>query len=127
MACFRQSKRRAAQFLSMILNQPASAGWMVLLQNRAAAAVKPAYDELAEQLATQAVRHIDESPTKEGPAKAWVWTFVAATFTFFTCRTSRAAEVLGGRRDLSKSMIRTLAEKWGLDANTLIGARRQAA
>jgi transposase len=94
MACFRQSKRRAAQFMSMILNQPASAGWMVLLQHRAAQAVKPAYDELAAHLATQAVLHIDESPTKEGPAKAWVWTFVAATFTFFSCRTSRAAEVL---------------------------------
>jgi transposase len=78
----------------MILNQPASAGWMVLLQNRAAEAVKPAYDELAEQLAEQAVQNIDESPTKEGTAKAWVWTFVAATFTFFACRTSRAADVL---------------------------------
>jgi transposase len=94
MACFRQSKRRAAQFLSMILNQPASAGWMVLLQNRAAEAVRPAYDELAEQLARQAALNIDESPTKEGQAKAWVWTFVAATFTFFACRTSRAADVL---------------------------------
>jgi len=93
MACFRQSKRRAAQFLSMILNQPASAGWMVLLQNRAAAAVKPAYDELAEQLAEQRVLHIDESPTKEGQAKAWVWTFVAASFTVFACRVSRAADV----------------------------------
>ena len=94
MACFRQSKRRAAQFLSLILNQPASAGWMVLLQNRAAEAVKPAYDELAEQLAEQAVMNIDESPTKEGQAKAWVWTFVAVSFTFFACRTSRAADVL---------------------------------
>ena len=94
MACFRQSKRRAAQFLSMILNQPASAGWLVLLQNRAAEAVRPAYDELAEQLARQAALNIDESPTKEGQAKAWVWTFVAATFTFFACRTSRAADVL---------------------------------
>jgi HTH-type transcriptional regulator/antitoxin HigA len=37
--------------------------------------------------------------------------------------TSRAAEVLNGRRELSKAMIRTLVEKWGLDANTLIGAR----
>ena len=94
MACFRQSKRRAAQFLSMILNQPASAGWMVLLQNRAAEAVKPAYDELAKQLPEQSMMNIDESPTKEGQAKAWVWTFVAATFTFFACRTSRAATVL---------------------------------
>ncbi len=94
MACFRQSKRRAAQFLSMILNQPASAGWMVLLQKRAAEAVQPAYDELASQLAAQAVMNIDESPRKEGQAKAWVWTFVATTFTFFACRTSRAADVL---------------------------------
>ncbi|MBZ0230120.1 MAG: transcriptional regulator [Bauldia sp.] len=39
---------------------------------------------------------------------------------------SRAAEVLNGKRDLSKAMIRTLAEEWGLDANTLIGARRAA-
>lgn len=93
MACFRQSKRRAAKFLSMILNQPASAGWMVLLQNRAAKAVQTAYDELAEQLPAQSVLNIDESPTKEGQTKAWVWTFVATTFTFFTCRTSRAAEV----------------------------------
>ena len=93
MACFRQSKRRAAKFLTMILNQPASAGWMVLLQNRAAEAVEPAYNELAEQLPEQPVLHVDESPTKEGPAKAWVWTFVATTFTFFTCRTSRTADV----------------------------------
>jgi len=93
MACFRQSKRRAAQFLSTILNQPASAGWMVLLQNRAAEAVLPAYNELAEQLPDQPVLHIDESPTKEGTSKAWVWTFVAKTFTVFTCATSRAADV----------------------------------
>ena len=40
---------------------------------------------------------------------------------------SRAAEVLGGKRDLSKAMIRALAEEWGLDANTLVGVRRRAA
>jgi transposase len=93
MACFRQSKRRAAQFLSLVLHQPASAGWMVTLQNRVAHAVLPPYDELAQQLPTQPVLLIDESPTKQGQFKAWVWTFVAATFTFFACRTSRAAEV----------------------------------
>lgn len=40
---------------------------------------------------------------------------------------SRAAEVPGGRRELSKAMIRALVEHWGLDANTLIGAGRHAA
>jgi transposase len=94
MACFRQSKRRAAQFLGMILNQPASAGWLVLLQNRCAAAVQPAYDHLAARLPDQAVLHIDESPTKEGPSKAWLWTVVAPDFTFFACQTSRGGEVL---------------------------------
>lgn len=94
MACFRQSKRRAAQFLSTILNQPASAAWMVRLQNRCACAVQPAYDQLASQLPKEAVLHIDESPTKEGSAKSWVWTIVAKGFTFFACRTSRSGEVL---------------------------------
>jgi len=82
MACFRQSKRRAAQFLGLILNQPACAGWMVVLQNRAAEAVRPAYDELARHLPREPVLLLDESPTKQGPAKAWVWTFVAAVHLF---------------------------------------------
>lgn len=94
MACFRQSKRRAAQFLGMILNQPASPAWMVLLQIRCAEAVRPGYDDLAARLPGQGVLNVDESPTREGTAKAWVWTFVADTFTLFACRTSRGAEVL---------------------------------
>jgi transposase len=94
MSCFRQSKRRAALFLGMILGQPASHGWMVSLQDVAAEAVQPAYDELVGQLPGQAVLSIDESPTKEGRAKSWIWTFVAATFTLFANRTSRAADIL---------------------------------
>ena len=93
MACFRQSKSRAAAFLGMVLGQPASAAWMVALQNRAAEAVQPACDELASQLPCQPVLHIDESPTKEGKTRSWVWTFVARAFTFFACRTTRAADV----------------------------------
>jgi transposase len=34
---------------------------------------------------------MDETPTKEGPAKAWLWTYVAAAFTVFAVRPSRAA------------------------------------
>jgi transposase len=94
MSCFRQSKRRAALFLSMILNQPACPGWMVSLQKLAAEAAQPAYDELVRQLRQQAVLYIDESPTKEGRSKSWIWTFVAATFTLFATRTSRAADIL---------------------------------
>jgi len=93
MACFRQSKRRAALFLSTILNQPACPAWMVSLQNRAAEAVQPAYDELVAALPSETSLYLDESPSKEGQRKSWVWTFVAATFTVFACRLSRGAEV----------------------------------
>ncbi|MGD9739614.1 MAG: type II toxin-antitoxin system HigA family antitoxin [Bauldia sp.] len=39
---------------------------------------------------------------------------------------SRAAEVLAGKRELSKAMIRALVEHWNLDAATLIGAKAAA-
>jgi transposase len=93
MACFRQSKRRAALFLSTILKQPASPAWMVCLQTIASAAVQPAYEELTAALPSEKTLYLDESPSKEGPSKSWVWTFVAQTFTVFACRLSRAAEV----------------------------------
>jgi len=66
MACFRQSKRRAALFLSTILNQPACPAWMVCLQNRAAEAVRPAYEELIAALPSEKSLYLDESPSKEG-------------------------------------------------------------
>ena len=94
MACFRQSKRRAAQFLGTILNQPASAGWMVLLQNRCAEAVQPAYDELAAQLPdasrTEHRRIADQGRLGQGLGVD----LRRPTFTFFACRTSRGADVL---------------------------------
>jgi transposase len=94
MGCFKQSKRRVALFLEQVLNQPCSPGWVVKLQDRATAAVSPAYEELAAQLPTEPVLGIDESPTKEAQTKSWLWTFVAGSYTFFALRTTRAATVL---------------------------------
>ena len=94
MGCFKQSKRRVALFLEQVLNQPCSAGWVVKLQNRATAAITPAYEELAAQLPAEPVLGIDESPTKEAQAKSWLWTFVAGSYTLFALRTTRAATVL---------------------------------
>ena len=83
-----------ALFLEQVLNQPCSPGWVVKLQNQATAALTPAYEELARQLPAESVLGIDESPMKEGPVKSWLWTFVAATYTVFALRTTRAATVL---------------------------------
>jgi transposase len=94
MGCFRQSKRRTALFLESILNVPCSVGWVVKLQNRATAALRPAYAQLAAALPEQDVLGIDESPTKEGTRKSWLWTFVAKNFTFFAVRPTRKRLVL---------------------------------
>ena len=94
MGCFRQSKRRVSLFLEQVLGQPCSPGWVVKLQNQATAALRPAYEQFVGQLPAQEVLGIDESPTKEGRVKAWLWTCVAATFTVFALRTTRAATLL---------------------------------
>jgi len=94
MAYFRQSKRRTALFLEGLLNQPCCPALTVKMQTLATVAVRPAYEELATQLPTQEQLSIDESPTKQQLLKAWLWTFVAQTFTVFALRTTRAATVL---------------------------------
>jgi transposase len=91
MGCFRQSKRRVALFLEQILSQPCSAGWVVKLQNQATAALRPAYEELRARLPREGVLWLDETPTKEGPKKSWLWTYVATAFTVFAVRPSREA------------------------------------
>jgi transposase len=95
MGCFRQSKRRVALFLEQVLGQPCSPGWVVKLQKQATAALHAPYDQAVQQLPTQDQLGIDETPTKEGSAKAWLWGFVATTFTVFAIRTTRAATILG--------------------------------
>jgi transposase len=91
MGCFRQSKSRTALFLSTVLRQPCSTGWVVKLQNQATDALRPAYDGLAAQLPHEPVLSLDETATKEGTAKCWLWTYVAKNFTLFAVRPSREA------------------------------------
>lgn len=94
MGCFRQSKRRVALFLESVLNQPCSPAWVVKLQQQATSAITPACEELAQQLPAEKILGIDESPTRQAHTKAWLWTFVAARYTVFAVRTTRAATVL---------------------------------
>jgi transposase len=94
MAYFRQSKRRTALFLETLLNQPCCPALTVKMQGQVTAALRPAYQELAEALPSQPQLGIDESPTKEATTKAWLWTFVGRLFTVFALRGTRAATVL---------------------------------
>jgi len=94
MGAMRQSKRKSAWFLENILNIPCSPGWIVKLQNQATAALRPAYDDLVTRLPDEGRLNIDETPSKEGPLKTWLWAFVATTFTVFALRLTRKAEEL---------------------------------
>ncbi len=94
MAYFRQSKRRTALFLGTFLNQPCCPALTIKMQTQVTEVLRPAYDELVNELPTQPHLGIDESPTREAAKKAWLWTFVGAFFTVFAWRGSRAATVL---------------------------------
>jgi transposase len=94
MAYFRQSKRRTALFLETLLNQPCCPALTLKMQAQVTAALRPAYEELANDLPAQPALGIDESPTKEAATKAWLWTFVARLFTVFAVRGTRAGTVL---------------------------------
>ena len=94
MAYFRQSKRRTAEFLGTLLNQPCCPALTVKIQNQVTEALRPSYEELADELPTQDCLNIDETATKQENGKAWLWTFVARMFTVFTVRPTREATAL---------------------------------
>jgi len=91
MAYYRQSKRRTAEFLTTLLGQPCCAALTVKMQTQVTAAARPAYEELAAKLPTEEHVNADETATKEQNRKAWLWTFVARTFTVFAVRATREA------------------------------------
>jgi transposase len=77
-----------------LLGQPCCPALAVKMQNQLTAALRPAYDELAAQLPAQDHVSSDETATKERNGKAWLWTFVARTFTVFAVRATREATAL---------------------------------
>jgi transposase len=94
MGHFRQSKRRASMFLGDLLNIPCSPAWTVKIQSLVAAAVATPYEELRSKLTEQKQLYVDESPTKENKAKAWLWVAVAPMFAVFGIFGNRKRESL---------------------------------
>ena len=94
MGHFRQSKRRAASFLSDLLNMPCCAAATVKMQNRVSAALEQPYEDLKGLLAKNPNLSMDETPTKQANQKAWLWTAVASNFAVFAIFASRAATAL---------------------------------
>ena len=120
MGHFRQSKRRAAAFLTDLLNVPCSPAWTVRIQNLVAAALAEPYDELTRQLPGQDHLFVDESPTREARRKAWLWTAVARRFAVFGVFADRSREsllALIGRN--SSAVVHCDRAKMNLDGRPL--------
>jgi transposase len=100
MGHFRQSKRRAAFFLQDFLGMPCCPSLTVKMQNLVAGALEHPYEELRKSLGDEKQVNMDESPTKQGKQKAWLWTAVtcqAAVFAIFCSRKADALpKLLGG-------------------------------
>jgi hypothetical protein len=94
MGHFRQSKRRAFSFLSDLLNIPCSPAWTVKIQNLVSDALFEPYCQLQTELANQSQLYVDESPTKQHKAKAWLWVAVAPMFAVFGILANRSRESL---------------------------------
>jgi transposase len=94
MGHFRQSKRRTSLFLEDLLNIPCSAAWTVKIQNLVSEALAAAYEQLREELSKQKQLFVDESPTKQKNAKAWLWVAVAPLFAVFGIFLNRKRESL---------------------------------
>lgn len=96
MALFRQSKSRAAHALTTCFGVPACPALMVKLQVRATDALTSCYQDLKAALPSTLAANCDETPTKEGPHKAWLWVAAAQLFTVFWISLTRAATAIEG-------------------------------
>ncbi len=94
MGHFRQSKRRAALFLQDLLGFPCCPALTVKMQNRVSEALAAPYEELNSALQSEPQVNMDETPTKQGNQKAWLWTAVTRTFAVFAVFSSRKASAL---------------------------------
>lgn len=94
MGHFRQSKRRAAFFLQDLLGVPCCPALAVKMQNQVAGALEGPYAELKDALAGQGNLSMDETPTRQGRDRAWLWAAVAELFVVFAIFSSRKATAL---------------------------------
>ncbi len=94
MGHFRQSKRLTSEFLTDLLNIPCCPSLTVKIQKHVSKALADPHEELRAALSEEFNVHMDETPTKEGSSKAWLWTAVTNSVVLFAVFSTRAATAI---------------------------------
>jgi transposase len=71
-----------------------SRGQLVKILGKVTRALEPPYQELLEDLPTQARRNIDETGHKQNGDRMWTWCFRASLYTLFKIDPTRSGDVL---------------------------------
>ena len=82
------------KFLRDVVGVTISRGQLSKLIQKASAAFEQAYQELLEQLPSEATLNVDETGHKENKKRFWTWCFRADAYTLFKIADTRGSRVL---------------------------------
>ncbi len=82
------------QFFKEVLHLDVSRGMLSKATQKVSAAIKPAYQQLAERLPDESYLGIDETGHKNSGDKYWTWCFQRPDYSLFHIDKSRGSEVL---------------------------------
>jgi len=88
----RMSRRLMVRFLDDVLGVSASTGSVQKCLEESARALAPVEEQLVQQLLSDNLLHVDETPHKEAGASLWLWAFVSSTTALFYVG-SRSSEI----------------------------------
>ena len=82
------------KFFRDVIGVPISRGQLAKLVQKVSASLEPVYQELLDQLPSEAVLNVDETGHKDSGQRMWTWAFRAALYTVFKVSPSRGSDVL---------------------------------
>ena len=88
------SYKTIQSFYADVMQLKISIGFLVKQVDKVSEAVKPAYDNLTDQLPNEKHLHIDETGGKENGKTRWIWCFRGNNLTVFHISHSRSSSVL---------------------------------
>lgn len=92
---FHFSRQETARFFSDILGAHVSVGAVQSMCDRTAIALRPACDDILQQLIEASTKHADETGWRHGGKRAWLWVLASQTCAYFHIDPERSREAFG--------------------------------